>query len=79
MSPLRQTSVRPPVSSSDQWYWGPERDDRPKTVDGGKDFNHSNVSKSLILLLNEFLPRELCQDTVNWVVKEDHSEKVSFR
>ena len=47
-------------------------------VDGSKDFNHSNVGKSLVILLNEFLPRELCPDTVNWEIKVDHSSKVSF-
>ena len=65
--------------SSHQWYWGPDREDKPRTVDGARDFNHSNVCKSLIILLNEFFPRELCPETVNWEVKEDHSEKVSFR
>ena len=47
-------------------------------VDGSKDFNHSNVGKSLVILLNEFLPIELCPDTVNWEIKVDHSSKVSF-
>ena len=65
--------------SSYQWYWGFERDDKPMNVDGSKDFNHSNVGKSLIILLNEFLPLELCPDTVNWEIKVDHSSKVSFR
>ena len=65
--------------SSYQWYWGPEREDKPRNLDGSKDFNHSNVGKSLIILLNEFLPKELCPETVNWEIKADHSSKVSFR
>ena len=66
------------LRSSYQWYWGPEREDKPRNLDGSKDFNHSNVGKSLVILLNEFLPRELCPDTVNWEIKVDHSSKVSF-
>ena len=61
-----------------QWYWGPDRRDRPTTADGHKDFNHSNVCKSLIVLLNEFVPGERCPDTVSWTVLEDHASKVSF-
>ena len=64
--------------SSTQWYWGPDQLDQPKTLDGRKDFNHSNVCKSLIILLNEFFPGELCPDTVNWDVIEEHSATVSF-
>jgi len=64
--------------SSSQWYWGPDKQDQPKTVEGLKDFNHSNVCKSLIILLNEFFPGELCPDTITWDVVEDHSSKVSF-
>ena len=48
-------------------------------MQGAKDFNYSNVCKSLIILLNEFFPKELCPDTVNWEVVQEHSSKVSFR
>jgi len=65
--------------SSVQWYWGPDKENQPKTVDGFKDFNHTNVCKSLIILLNEFFPGENCSDTINWEVVEDHSHKVTFR
>ena len=65
--------------SGSQWYWGPDKEDQPKTLDGLRDFNHSNVCKSLIILLNEFFPGELCRRTVCWEVVEDHEMKVSFR
>ena len=65
--------------SSSQWYWGPDRSDTPRTVDGLKDFNHSNVCKSLIILLNEFFPGELCPSSVTWNIVSEHSSKVSFR
>lgn len=64
--------------SPTQWYWGPDQNDQPKTIDGRKDFNHSNVCKSLIILLNEFFPGELCPDTVSWDLIEEHSATVSF-
>ena len=48
-------------------------------MDGFKDFNHTNVCKSLIILLNEFFPGENCDKTINWEVVEDHSHKVTFR
>ena len=60
-------------------YWGPDKENQPKTVDGFKDFNHTNVCKSLIILLNEFFPGENCDKTINWEVVEDHSHKVTFR
>ena len=64
--------------SPTQWYWGPDVEDQPLTLDGRKDFNHSNVCKSLIIPLNEFFPGELCPDTVNWDIIEEHSATVSF-
>jgi len=65
--------------SSEQWYWGPDKENQPKTEDGYKDFNHTNVCKSLIILLNEFFPGENCPETINWEVIEEHSDKVTFR
>ena len=65
--------------SSVQWYWGPDKENQPKTADGFRDFNHTNVCKSLIILLNEFFPGENCEKTINWEVVEDHSHKVTFR
>merc|ERR1719508_529489 len=65
--------------SSVQWYWGPDKENQPKTVYGFKDFNHANVCKSLIILINEFFPGENCPDSINWEVVEDHAYKVTFR
>merc|ERR1712059_136724 len=65
--------------TSGQWYWGPDMNHQPKTSEGHKDFNHSNVCKSLIILLNEFFPGENCPAVVNWSVLEEHADKVSFR
>jgi len=67
--------------TSEQWYWGPEKleKNQPKTADNCKDFNASNVHKTLVILLNEFFPGENCPDVVNWDVVDDHADKTSFR
>jgi len=64
--------------TSAQWYWGPDKEDHPKTADGRKDFNQQNVCKSLVLLINEFFPGELCPATLTWPIDTGHASKVSF-
>ena len=64
--------------TSAQWYWGPDKDDHPKTADGRKDFNQQNVCKSLVMLVNEFFPGELCPATLTWDIDTEHATKVSF-
>jgi len=64
--------------SSPQWYWGPEKKEQPKTAEGHKEFNGSNVHKSLVILLNEFFPGEICPEVVNWDPIGEHADKVSF-
>jgi len=51
--------------SSEQWFWGPTL--RPAN-DQSKEqgFNHSNVCKTLIRLVNEFFPGELCPSLICW-------------
>ena len=66
------------LPSSYQWYWGPERDDKPMNDVGSNDLNHSNDSKSLIILLNEIRPLKLCPSTDNCEIKVDHTSKDSF-
>jgi hypothetical protein len=65
--------------TSAQWYWGPDKEDQPKMVDGRKDFNQHNVCKSLVMLVNEFFPGESCPATLTWQTDLEHASKVSFR
>ena len=66
--------------ASAQWYWGPDKDpnNHPKTADGRKDFNQQNVCKSLVMLINEFFPGELCPASLTWPIDTAHASKVSF-
>jgi len=51
--------------SSAQWFWGPSNkpaNEQAKEV----GFNHSNVHKSLIRMVNEFFPGELCPSVIAW-------------
>eukprot|EP00090_Calanus_glacialis_P005820 TRINITY_DN14529_c0_g1_i1.p1 TRINITY_DN14529_c0_g1~~TRINITY_DN14529_c0_g1_i1.p1 ORF type:complete len:593 (-),score=251.90 TRINITY_DN14529_c0_g1_i1:76-1854(-) len=51
--------------SSSQWFWGPAN--RPANDQSKQDgFNHSNVHKSLIRMVNEFFPGELCPSVMTW-------------
>jgi len=51
--------------SSSQWFWGPVN--RPANDQAKQDgFNHSNVHKSMIRMVNEFFPGELCPSVITW-------------
>jgi len=51
--------------STSQWFWGPvNRAANDQSKQDG--FNHSNVHKSLIRMVNEFFPGELCPSVITW-------------
>jgi len=51
--------------SSSQWFWGPvNRPANDQSKQSG--FNHSSVHKSLIRMVNEFFPGELCPSVITW-------------
>jgi len=62
--------------SSSQWFWGPAN--KPANEQQKQDgFNHSNVHKSLIRLVNEFFPGELCPRVITWNQGSPANRKVT--
>ena len=65
--------------SAEQWHWGPLSP--PRTPPGSEEnnrgkFNHHHPHKSLVRLVNEFFPGELCPAVINWSAREAE-EKVT--
>ena len=66
--------------STDLWKWGPVGKPTKSEQDSGAQFNHYNVHKSVVRLVHEFFPGEMCPSVKTW--DEDkiaENEKVTNR
>ena len=63
--------------SPQQWHWGPLTP--PGSENNRGKFNHHHPHKSLVRLVNEFFPGELCPAVINWSNTETEEKVTDFQ